>query len=354
MERGTIDFEFWQDPDVLSWTPEQKFFFLHLLTNPRIKTCGIYEISFKLVEIETGYSIETIRKLLAYFAGQEKIVLSKVSQEIAIVNWLRFHRPANPNIVKAIASQVEKVKDQSLVEKVHGLEEALLAGEGFQREVVKQASLFEDPQGGLLSTGKDLEAMEEANDDVLSKGSLEPSQQSPDGDFSGQETVNLTGQATVRKRFQTVSKRFDFKDFKKERKVPKESKEFINPLNSPKNERQAQIEEIIQALNEGTGSSFSPHSKASQRQIHARLAEYPSEEIQNTVRYMIRKWRGTEFEQYLTPNTLFRPSKFEMYHEWAMKARPKPGERVCPECGHANDCLSFACCKCLYRFEEIA
>ena len=38
---------FWNDSLILDLTPEQKYFYIYLLTNPNVTQCGIYEISIK-------------------------------------------------------------------------------------------------------------------------------------------------------------------------------------------------------------------------------------------------------------------------------------------------------------------
>jgi hypothetical protein len=73
---------FWTDPWVLELTPEQKYFYLYLLTNSKVKQCGIYEISTKQMEYETGYTSDTITKLLHLFQDWKKIKYSMKTHEI--------------------------------------------------------------------------------------------------------------------------------------------------------------------------------------------------------------------------------------------------------------------------------
>lgn len=113
----------------------------------------------------------------------------------------------------------------------------------------------------------------------------------------------------------------------------------------------SEISEVIETLNQETGSKFRSDARETQRSVSARLKDYQSEDIKATVRYMTRKWKGTDMEQYLTPDTLFRPSKFEKYYQEAMKHRPKDGEKVCRYCGHVNDPGAFQCSECLERIE---
>ena len=47
----TLQISFWQDEFVLELTPEEKFFYLYLMTNSKSTQCG----KKRLVELETGY-----------------------------------------------------------------------------------------------------------------------------------------------------------------------------------------------------------------------------------------------------------------------------------------------------------
>jgi len=62
-----IHTSFWGDSFIQDLTPEQKYFFLYLLTNDKTKQCGIYEITVRQMCYDTGYNEETIKKLLEFF-----------------------------------------------------------------------------------------------------------------------------------------------------------------------------------------------------------------------------------------------------------------------------------------------
>lgn len=125
MEFTTISKSFWHDGEILSWTPEQKYFYLYLITNPRANWCGIFEAPLRLMEAETGYTWETIRRLLSDAEAGGKIVYHEETREIAIVNWLKYHKPDNPNIRKAVKADSEKVKSRNLLHAVKGLGEII-------------------------------------------------------------------------------------------------------------------------------------------------------------------------------------------------------------------------------------
>ena len=56
-----VQLSFWTDNKILDdFTPEDKYFYLYLLTNPHTNICGCYEISYKSMSDDTGYNKETI------------------------------------------------------------------------------------------------------------------------------------------------------------------------------------------------------------------------------------------------------------------------------------------------------
>lgn len=112
--------EFWNDSWVMELTPEQKYFYLYLLTNPKTSQCGIYEISIRQMEHETGYNKETIAKLLGIFEAYGKIKYSVKSNEICVINFTKYNYSKSPKIKTHIIKELGKVKDKSLVELLYG------------------------------------------------------------------------------------------------------------------------------------------------------------------------------------------------------------------------------------------
>lgn len=87
-----------------------------------------------------------------------------------------------------------------------------------------------------------------------------------------------------------------------------------NKVNNNKNNNNKEIYiAVIDHLNSVAGTHYRAASKDTQRHISARLKEgYTVEDFKRVVDNMWTSWRGTEFEQYMRPSTLFG-SKFENY-----------------------------------------
>ena len=71
--------------------------------------------------------------------------------------------------------------------------------------------------------------------------------------------------------------------------------------------------DIIEYLNEKTGKSFRWQTKTTQRHIRARCEEgYSLEDFRRVIDSKVSEWKGSEWEKYLRPETLFG-TKFESY-----------------------------------------
>ena len=63
-----VQLSFWTDNKVEDdFTPEDKYFYLYLLTNPQTNICGCYEVSYSQMTRQTGYNKDTINRLLDRF-----------------------------------------------------------------------------------------------------------------------------------------------------------------------------------------------------------------------------------------------------------------------------------------------
>ena len=113
---------FWNDSLILDLTPEQKYFYIYLLTNPNVTQCGIYEISIKQISYHTGYNVDTIKNLLELFENLKKIVYSKDTNEIVLLNFLKFNASESPSIKKCIEKDLKSVKNKDLIKCIQGVD----------------------------------------------------------------------------------------------------------------------------------------------------------------------------------------------------------------------------------------
>lgn len=110
-----IHVNFWNDSFVLCLTPEEKYFFLYLMTNPKTLQTGIYELPKNLIQFETGYNIETVEKLLNKFISYKKIKYDESTKEIMLLNWLKYNYSSSPKVKSCMLKEIKNVKSKSLI-----------------------------------------------------------------------------------------------------------------------------------------------------------------------------------------------------------------------------------------------
>ena len=110
-----IHINYWQDGFVLDLTPEEKYFYIYLMTNSKTSQCGIYELHRRIIETETGYNRETVEKLLNRFGEYEKIVYCEETQEIFLKNWIKHNKVVSPKVKKCIEKELSNIKSKELI-----------------------------------------------------------------------------------------------------------------------------------------------------------------------------------------------------------------------------------------------
>lgn len=94
---------------------------------------------------------------------------------------------------------------------------------------------------------------------------------------------------------------------------------------------------ILARLNEKAGTAYRHSSKATQGHINARLAEgFTVEDFYTVIDKKCAEWKGTEWEKYLRPETLFG-SKFENYLNASVPTRKTYGENGIAVDNNAHD-----------------
>jgi len=107
-----IHVSFWQDTFVLDLTPEEKYFYLYLMTNSKTSQCGVYELPVKVMELETGYNRETVEKLLNRFIDYGKIRYSHDTKEILLINWYKYNCSLSQKVESCIIKEMTEIKEK--------------------------------------------------------------------------------------------------------------------------------------------------------------------------------------------------------------------------------------------------
>ena len=87
-----VQLSFWTDNKVEDdFTPEDKYFYIYLLTNPQTNICGCYEVSYSQMTRQTGYNKDTVIRLLERFDKVHKVIkFDSETKEVLILNWYKY------------------------------------------------------------------------------------------------------------------------------------------------------------------------------------------------------------------------------------------------------------------------
>jgi DnaD/phage-associated family protein len=116
-----VRIDFWRNPIVLEeMSPEDKYFYLYLLTNPNTTQIGIYRITKKQMAFDLGYSIETVHSLMDRFIHHHKVIrYNPETRELAIKSWGKYNlQKGGKPIMDCIYSELKEVEDTSLIQYV--------------------------------------------------------------------------------------------------------------------------------------------------------------------------------------------------------------------------------------------
>lgn len=116
----SIYISFWTDRKVADeFTPEDKYFYLYLLTNPHTNICGCYEFSVNQAAYETGYNKDTVERLLVRMEKVHNVLrYDKETKEVLILKWFRYNWSKSATLMKGVASVAEHIKSRDFREYV--------------------------------------------------------------------------------------------------------------------------------------------------------------------------------------------------------------------------------------------
>lgn len=111
----SVALAFWTDTKVCDdFTPEDRYMYLYILTNPHTNLCGCYEVSMKQIANETGYNTETCVKLLKRLDAVHGVIrYSSRTRELLILNWYRYNWSSSGKLDKPILAGINEIKCES-------------------------------------------------------------------------------------------------------------------------------------------------------------------------------------------------------------------------------------------------
>lgn len=116
-----IERSYWQDEFILELTPEQKFFYLYLMSNSKVNTLGAYVFPLTMSTVELGYNKETVLKLLDHFAQVGKIIWDESTKEVFLLNWPKRNWNKKTATLRALKKDFGALKSPVLREKISAM-----------------------------------------------------------------------------------------------------------------------------------------------------------------------------------------------------------------------------------------
>lgn len=108
-----IRISFWTDSKIIDdFTPEDKYFYLYLFTNPHTNLAGCYELSIKQASVELGYDPSAIKTLIRRFTDVHGVIeYSEQTKEILILKWHKYNWTSSEKFRKPLAEEIANIKD---------------------------------------------------------------------------------------------------------------------------------------------------------------------------------------------------------------------------------------------------
>ena len=190
----TVSLNFWTDPKVDDeFSPEDKYFYLFLLTNPHTTISGCYEISMKQMCRETGYNEDTVKRLLNRLEKQHEVIrYSAQFKEVLILNWHKYNWSKSEKVISGVVEQASHVKCPQhrayladLIQSYGGNADTLSIGYQYPMETSVSVSVTDTVSVNNTDTEADTGEIEANNTIPLVHASEEPKQK----EEKKQETV---------------------------------------------------------------------------------------------------------------------------------------------------------------------
>ena len=107
-----VAMSFWTDSKIVDdFTPEERYLYLYLFTNPHTNLCGCYEISTKQIADETGYGVAKVRNILSNLECKHDVIrYSEETKEVLILKWHKYNWTKSEKFRAPLGREIEAVK----------------------------------------------------------------------------------------------------------------------------------------------------------------------------------------------------------------------------------------------------
>lgn len=118
-----VHLSFWTDNKIEDdFTPEDRYFYLYLMTNPQTNICGCYEYSYSQMARHTGYNKDTIIRLLDRFQNFHKVIqYDAKTKEVLLLNWYKYNWSKSEKTLSGVENVAKYIKSENLRNQVFSI-----------------------------------------------------------------------------------------------------------------------------------------------------------------------------------------------------------------------------------------
>lgn len=248
-----VSMSFWTDSKVVDdFTPEDRYFYLYLLTNTHTNLSGCYELSLRQAAYETGYGEDAVSNLVRRFADVHDLIrYDWKTKEVLLLNWYKYNWTQSEKLKALIEKEVASVKSESFRKHLGTCIDRVWIGYRYPMDTTVSVSVSVTDTDTVSVTDADAGTVTDAVTDTEAE-----SEDTESGD----------------------------------------------------------IEAIVERLNDVCGTQFKSSSRKTRQLIQARMKEgFGPGDFYEVIRKMHNEWgQDPKMVRYLRPETLFGP-KFEGY-----------------------------------------
>lgn len=154
-----ISLSFWEDIKIVDdFTPEDRYFYLYLLTNPHTNLLGCYQVSFKQMVNETGYNKDTIEKLINRMLTMHKVIsFDNNTNEVLIKNWSKYNWTKSAKLLKNVEKLIQYIKSEELLNEMKKILEKYRVSIPYQYPMDTSVSVSDTNYKNILNNNKLIE-----------------------------------------------------------------------------------------------------------------------------------------------------------------------------------------------------
>lgn len=109
----TIQTNYWNDPYVETLPPEGRAFYIYLMTSSHTSNVGVLEISHARMAFETGWSVETVEKILKRLEADGKITTDQ--NYVLVNNFIKNQTNTSPKMLSNLKEYLQDITSTKIL-----------------------------------------------------------------------------------------------------------------------------------------------------------------------------------------------------------------------------------------------